>query len=334
MSGEVYELLLRHPHLLNEKTLIIGAEASLPSGWLGQLQESGCTLNSWDLPTTQACAALGDKSVYGLPQPEQLQGFDTVILLWPKAKQLGLTLVSLIAASHNGCYVAGANDSGGKSIGKACKDLAEDTEKVDSARHCSLWHLQLKEQNSFNWLKFAASFSHNGNSYMTLPGVFNHGSLDKGTAILLEHVPAPAHGRLLDLGCGSGVIGLSMKAVSPALEVTLADIDAMAIRSAQLNSARLNLAADIIASDGLNNIDGRFDYIFSNPPFHQGKQTDYEFARRLFSESRQHLTADGQLWIVANRHLAYQDLAAESFAQVELMAQEQGFKLICAQLPK
>lgn len=67
------------------------------------------------------------------------------------------------------------------------------------------------------------------------------------------------------------------------------------------------------------------------PPFHLGKGTDYEFARRLFSEARQHLTRDGQMWIVANRHLPYEDWAAEQFRQVEIMVQDKGFKLLCVQ---
>ena len=333
MSGDVYELLLRHPHLLDQNTLIVGAGASHPPGLVATLRDHGCSVLSWDLPTANAFAALQENSHYSLPQTETLQKFSRIILLWPKSKLLARTLVTLIANSNTECYVAGANDSGGKSVAKACSQLTASAEKLDSARHCTLWHLQLNAESGFNWLKHADSFTFSEQSYITLPGVFSHGALDKGTAVLLEHVPAPAHGRLLDLGCGSGIIGLSMKAVSPALDVTLADIDAMAIRSAQLNSTRLNLPADIVASDGLAEIEGRFEFIFSNPPFHQGKETDYEFARQLFRDSCRHLTSDGQLWIVANRHLKYEEWARESYAQVELMAQEQGFKLICAQQP-
>jgi len=333
MSGEVYQLLLRHPDLLHSDTLIIGSESSVPAGWLTALQKSSASLLSWDLLTSNAHASLQENCLHALPQPENISGYGRIILLWPKSKPLAQSLVQLIASQYGECYVAGSNDAGGKSIGKACINLASNAEKIDSARHCNLWHLQLNSQASFNWLKHASSFTLKNNSYMTLPGVFNHGSLDTGTAVLLEHVPAPAHGRLLDLGCGSGVIGLSMKATSPELDVTLADVDAFAIRSAQLNSMRLSLAAEIVASDGLQNISGQFDYIFTNPPFHQGKDTDYRFAQQLFTDSCKHLKADGQLWLVANRHLAYEEWARESFAQVEVMAQEQGFKLICVQQP-
>src|SRR5690554_1482682 len=112
-------------------------------------------------------------------------------------------------------------------------------------------------------------------------------------------------------------------------EVTLADVDAFALQSARLNSMRLNLLVEVIASDGLSQVEGKFDYIFTNPPFHQGKETDYRFAQQLFRQAKQHLVEEGQLWLVANSHLAYEEWAKEHFSQVEVMTQEKGFKLIC-----
>ena len=329
MSGEVCELLMRHPDLFDEHTLLIGVEAGQPAGWSDLITRSGTRILTWDWLTAQAWQTLAERCTFGVPQAAQLQDVRRVILLWSKSKPLSLALLELIAGSQPECWVAGANDAGGKSIGKACAALTASAEKTDSARHCSLWHLDLKPGGDFNWLKQARSFQFAGQAYLTLPGVFNHGTLDAGTALLLEHLPAPAHGRLLDLGCGSGVIGLSMKAREPALQVTLADVDAFAVRSSQLNSMRLNLEADIRPSDCLQNIDGRFDYIISNPPFHQGKETNYRFARQLFLQGRQHLTADGQIWIVANRHLPYEEWAREAFREADVMAQENGFKLIC-----
>lgn len=331
MSTAVYELLLRHPDLITANTLIVGAESDLPATWQALLKNSGAQLLTWDWLTAQAHRPLAEPQVrFAIPQSGDFSG-KQVILLWPKAKQQAQALIQLMATQVSECWIVGANDAGGKSIGKACAALSDSAEKTDSARHCTLWQLQLKTVTEFNWLKLAQSFNCQQHAFMTLPGVFNHGKLDTGTALLLEHVPAPAHGKLLDLGCGSGVIGLSMKAAEPALDITLADIDAFAIRSSQLNSARLNLPATILASDGLSNLEGKFDYLFSNPPFHLGKGTDYEFARRLFSEAHQHLTRDGQMWIVANRHLPYEDWAAEQFRQVEIMVQDKGFKLLCVQ---
>lgn len=326
--SNTYELLLRHPELITANTVVLGANADLPSGWLSLLKESGAQLITWDLLTQRAHQPL-ENAQFAMPQVADLAAADTVILLWPKAKNQALAFLSLIANAHKECWVVGANNAGGKSIGKNSAALAQ-AEKVDAARHCSLWKLTLTEQTDFNWLQLASSFQHQDRSFITLPGVFSQGKLDVGTAIMLEHLPAPNAGKLLDLGCGSGVIGLSMKAEQPELAVTLVDVDAFALQSARLNSMRLQLPVEVIASDGLEQTEGRFDYIFTNPPFHQGKDTDYRFAMQLFQQAKAHLVEDGQLWLVANIHLAYEDWAKEHFDNVELMTQEKGFKLICA----
>ncbi|MEK9711241.1 MAG: class I SAM-dependent methyltransferase [Thalassolituus sp.] len=335
--SNVYELLLRHPQLLDRNTTIIGSEAQLPAGWGAQAQASGVQLLSPDFLTANAwkqAGVTGDNISFAVPETQAITS-RRVILLWPKAREAGQALVDMLGDAPSECFIVGANDAGGKSINNAVKKQVESVTKIDSARHCCLWQVKLKAPATApNWLRTARSFKCGDLSFMTLPGVFGHGKMDKGTALLLEHIPAPAHGRIIDLGCGSGVIGLTMKQRSPALDVTLTDTDAMALRSAGLNSTRLGLTAEIYASDGLKQTNGRYDYVFSNPPFHQGKRTDYAFADDLFREAKTHLTRDGQLWIVANRHLAYEEWAEEAFQQVEVMVQADGFKLICASQPR
>lgn len=322
-----YELLLRHPQLVTDKTIILGTSAHLPSGWLSLLKDTGAQYLTWDLLTQQAHQGT-EQIEFALPQVSSVQQAETVILLWPKAKQQALALIELIANTHKECWVVGANNAGGKSIGKNVAALAQ-AKKIDAARHCNLWQLELQPKTGFNWLQLADSFQHQDHAYITLPGVFSHGKLDAGTAVLLEHVPAPSEGKLLDLGCGSGVIGLSMKAQEPGLEVTLADVDAFALQSARLNSVRLKLPVTVLASNGLQQVEGKYDYIFTNPPFHQGKDTNYQFARQLFSQAKPHLTEGGQVWLIANNHLPYEEWAKEYFVQVDVLAQEKGFKLIC-----
>lgn len=329
MSQNLYQLLLRHPHLLDQNTLIVGAAADLPGAWSSLVKSQEVQVLTWDWQTAQAYRPLSEPQVqFALPDENHFAQAQRVIVLWPKSKALALALLQKIAALGKECWVVGANDAGGKSIHKAAHTLISTANKVDSARHCSLWQLSLHPAEDFNWLSLAQSFHHLDHAYLSLPGVFNHGKLDLGSALLLEYLPAPRAGKLLDLGCGSGVIGLSMKAREPSLQVTLSDVDAFALQSARLNAVRLGLQAEVLASDGLAEITSQFDYIVTNPPFHQGKETNYQFARELFARAKQHLVADGQLWLVANRHLPYESWASEYFSQVEVMAQEKGFKII------
>lgn len=331
-----YSLLLRHSGLFGSGTVFLTDQTPIDGDWLRAYQQHNSRIRTWNWLVHKGAQSLGEDACrFGLPEPQDLLHCDTVVLLWPKAHEHAQTLLQWLSsqpdASSRRYFAVAANDAGGKSIGKRAQPLCQSVTKIDSARHCTLWQLHLAPSVGFNWLQPAQSFRWGDHAYLTLPGVFNHGKLDQGTALLLEHLPVPNHGRVLDLGCGSGVIGLSLKARQAALDVNLTDIDAFALRSTELNAMRLGLDVSIYASDGLADVTGRFDYLFSNPPFHQGKDTDYRFAQQLFANAQRHLTRQGQLWLVANRHLAYEEWAAEHFAQVDIVAQGNGFKVLLAQ---
>ncbi|WP_051219610.1 class I SAM-dependent methyltransferase [Oceanobacter kriegii] len=332
MSQAPYQLLCRHEDLHTDRTLVISAEANLDPDWVQLARDTGVSLQSWNWTTYQnAKRQLGeDKVSFGVPDNELPDNTERVILLWPKSKVLAQALVEQLAKTPDHRYlpelwIVGANDAGGKSINNALKSLA-DCEKQDSARRCSLWSALLKPQEgSFNWLRLAKPTPYKDDSFLSLPGVFSQGSLDAGTELLLETLP-PLHGNALDLGCGSGIIGLTT--VNDKTTMTLSDVDAMALRSAALNSARKGLEVSIVPSDGLADISGRFNYILSNPPFHSGKETDYTIVETLFRQARDHLTVNGEVWLVANRHLPYEELAKGHFSQIEEMASGRGFKVI------
>src|SRR5690554_7333777 len=87
-----YELLLRHPELITENTIILGANADLPAGWLSLLKEAGAQVLTWDFLTQQAHKAL-DNVKFAMPQVVDLESAERIILLWPKAKQHALALI-------------------------------------------------------------------------------------------------------------------------------------------------------------------------------------------------------------------------------------------------
>ena len=73
---------------------------------------------------------------------------------------------------------------------------------------------------------------------------------------------------VLDLCCGSGCIGLSLKAASPEIRVTLSDISADALDVAAENMRRLSLAVELHQGDLLEGfLPGSFDLIVCNPPY-------------------------------------------------------------------
>ncbi|GAA5144335.1 methyltransferase [Nocardioides marinquilinus] len=104
-------------------------------------------------------------------------------------------------------------------------------------------------------------------------GVFAQGRLDLGTGVLLRSTEAPASARrVLDLGCGYGVIGLAVATAVPEAGVTAVDVNERALRLTRENAAALGLGARVeaLTPDAVAP-DARFDEIWSNPPIRIGK---------------------------------------------------------------
>jgi len=142
----------------------------------------------------------------------------------------------------------------------------------------------------------------------TRPGVFSWDHLDEASALLAEVMTVPTQGRVLDLGCGAGVLGAAVAMRAPALDVTLVDADSEAVRCASRTMAGTGhtlwraLASDVTSAVA----DQRYDLVVSNPPFHTGKATDLELPRRFIAESHAVLRSGGRLQLVANRTLPYE----------------------------
>lgn len=108
-------------------------------------------------------------------------------------------------------------------------------------------------------------------------GVFARGRLDSGTAVLFRETEPPVGGRVLDLGCGYGVIGLAAAVASPAVSVTAVDVNERAVLLARENAAALGVAARYVAAVPAD-VDpaAAYDEIWSNPPIRIGKEALHE----------------------------------------------------------
>ena len=108
-------------------------------------------------------------------------------------------------------------------------------------------------------------------------GVFAQGRVDVGTAVLFRETSAPTGGRVLDLGCGYGVIGLAIAAAVPGASVTAVDVNERAVLLANENAAALDLA-DRFAATTPSGVpaDATYDELWSNPPIRIGKAALHE----------------------------------------------------------
>jgi len=160
-----------------------------------------------------------------------------------------------------------------------------------------------------------------------LPAVFARDKLDIGTRELLPLIPqavsrVPPAGRILDLACGNGVLGLSALAGRPGAEVHFSDVSSQAIASVEHNLSRYE-GGDCVRlwhQDGIADDLPDYQLILLNPPFHEGGVVGDHIALRLFRDAARHLAPGGRVLMVGNRHLGYHRSLKQYFSSVEQRA--------------
>lgn len=161
--------------------------------------------------------------------------------------------------------------------------------------------------------------------FVTNSGMFSPGHTDYATSLLLQTVP-PLSGSLLDLGCGWGVIGISL-GKQYGLSVTLADVNGRALECAEENCRRNNFSAQTVKSDCFESIDGEYDTITLNPPIHAGKKVIFDMYDGAFS----HLKQNGKFYLVIQKkHGAESTIKklTELFGSCETIYKKKGYYIL------
>ena len=135
-------------------------------------------------------------------------------------------------------------------------------------------------------------------SFRTDAGVFSKGEVDTGTRLLLEALPEEMSGDILDLGCGWGVIGISIARKWPGTRVTMADVNTRALELSRENAKQNRAEVICLESDGMAALEGQaFDAVVTNPPIRAGKQVIY----KMFADAAKSLKPGGALYLVIRK---------------------------------
>jgi len=157
-------------------------------------------------------------------------------------------------------------------------------------------------------------------------GIFSKERIDLGTLVLLGSMVLPDEGEILDMGCGCGVIGITVAKVRPRSRVTMVDVNPTAIKLANENIEKNSVTNAIaINSDLYSALDGqKYDLIISNPPLAAG----YKVVYPLIKDAKSHLKKGGYLQLVLRKGVnAIPKKMNEVFGNVELLSRKSGYKV-------
>ncbi|OKI20126.1 methyltransferase [Streptomyces sp. CB03911] len=176
-----------------------------------------------------------------------------------------------------------------------------------------------------------------GRTVVNHAGIFCAERLDIGTRFLLRHLPERrGPERVVDLGCGNGVVGTAAALANPEAEVLFVDESHQAVASARATyrantDPATHAGAEFLTGDGLAGVPaGSVDLVLNNPPFHTHQATTEATSRRMFTGARDALRPGGELWVIGNRHLGYHVKLRRLFGNCEVVSSDPKFVILRA----
>lgn len=269
---------------------------------------------------------------------------DLVIINFPKSKdELAFTfaMIAPYLLTDAKIILVGEKKGGVQSSPKLTQGFLQGCQKVDAARHCLVF-AGIVKPDSLNkafdiedwYKKYQINIDNIELTIASLPGVFSQNKLDVGTALLLNNLPEKMQGKVLDFGCGAGVISSFIGKKFPSTQLSLLDVNALAISSAKKTLEINDLSGDVFASNSLSKVTEKYQHIVSNPPFHQGTKTSYQATELFLTGIKNHMLPPSDITIVANSFLQYLPIMQQNIGSTKCINNAQGFNIYRSQRHK
>lgn len=167
-----------------------------------------------------------------------------------------------------------------------------------------------------------------GFRFSTNSGVFSKDKVDYGTKLLLNNIVIhKKSGKLLDLGCGYGVLGVILGENYKNLDIDMVDVNERAVALANYN-LQLNgvNGVNCYVSNIYEGVNSKYDYIVTNPPIRAGKDVLLKF----LVGSYDYLVSDGQLWFVMRKDHGVKTmiLRLQELFDVQIVCRDKGFYIV------
>jgi 16S rRNA (guanine1207-N2)-methyltransferase len=258
--------------------------------------------------------------------------FDTAVVFMPRAKALARALVAqaVTAVRPDGMiWIDGQKTDGIETLLKDLRGRVTITDTLAKAHGKVFGFVPGIGAEFSDW---AMRDHHPVAGFITRPGVFSADGIDPGSALLAAHLPDDLAGKGADLGAGWGWLAAEVLRRPGVKELHLVEAEAEAIACAKVNVQ--DGRAQFHWADATQFHPGKaLDFVVTNPPFHQGRAADPALGAAFLRSAAAMLQPGGQLWLVANRSLPYEEVLRGLFMNISTVALSGGFKVLMAARP-
>lgn len=257
--------------------------------------------------------------------------FDLAIVFLDRARAATRARIAEAAAHLRGgaaLWIDGQKTDGIDAVIKDMRALAE-IEEVHSRAHGKIFRLTVPQNPGWLPAEWAARDHLAAPDMVTRPGVFSADGPDPASQMLVAHLPDKLPTRLVDLGAGWGWLSAQLLQKPGVEQLHLVESDHVA-----LDCARRNLDDPRARFHWADALDFRLpepvNGVVMNPPFHEGRAADPRLGAGFIRTAASLLTGAGRLWMVANRHLPYEQVLRECFADMSEIGGDSRFKILTA----
>jgi len=229
-----------------------------------------------------------------------------------------------VLADNGHVLLYGMNDLGIKSAGKVAGGIFASVECIHTGNHGRIWRLAKPDTKVVK--NKPDDFASGTPPHVTYPGLFAGGKLDDSTALLIANLPhINSNAAVLDFACGIGVIAAAVRRAQPTCRIAAVDHDPLALLATARNvpDVTCQLMGQPVG------ITGTYDYVFSNPPIHEGNTQSFHIVHDLVMALPQLLNKGGAAYIVAQVTVPVARLAKEARLECSAVAATRSFRVSC-----
>jgi len=279
---------------------------------------------------------------FDLHTPDHPAQYDLTLVLPPRQREEGRALLArAVHLTREGGVVMAAvsNLEGAKTVENDLKSLTGQVTALSKNKCRVFWARieadRLNSERLDEWAELDAPRRVADGRFLSRPGLFAWDHIDAGSRFLADNLPPAMSGKVADLGSGFGYLGDEVLTRYP--QVTRLDAieaEARAVDLARRNLARFGERVQCHWLDAIGPLPGPYDTIVSNPPFHIDRADRHDLGKAFILSAARALAPSGALWMVANRHLPYEETLKGAFKSVTTPAENPNFKVFRAVGPK
>lgn len=253
-----------------------------------------------------------------------------LFFFWSKnKKEIKFILSYLFSILKLNCniYIIGQKKTGVNSIKKLFHNSIINVRKIDKSNKYLLFKGILLKNIPFNYQDFIKIYTWKNITIQTLPGVFGYNGIDKGSKMLLSTFNKIVKGDVLDIGSGSGILGIFLKKKFPNILLTLIDINLFALWCSRKSLKLNNFSGTVHKSNIYSNIFKKFNLIISNPPIHDDLDIEKNYIINIIINAKKFLKNGGELRLVSNSFLNYDYYFKKTFQNFNIIQKNKVYKV-------